>query len=175
LKRLLNEALPADIAILSVEEMPAKFDARQHAISRSYVYQISTRKTAFSKKYVWWIKEPLDVAKMRDAAAMIPGRHDFVRFCAKDPSKPGQSTIVVVNSASVEERDDLILFHIEATHFLMRMVRRLAGCLVKVGLGELPVQGFAELLAARGHNLDAASWTAPAAGLFLKKVNYPKL
>ncbi len=175
LMRVLNEALPADIAVLSAEEAPAKFHARHSAVSRSYVYQISTRKTAFSKKFVWWIKEPLDVAKMQRAAALIPGRHDFVRFCAKDPSKPGESTVVVVNSASVERQDDLILFHIEASHFLWRMVRRLAGCLVKVGLGELRVEDFEALLAGRGKEHDVASWTAPAAGLFLEKVNYPKL
>lgn len=175
LLRTLNEALPADIAVLSVEEAPAKFHARHSAVSRSYVYQISTRKTAFSKKFVWWIKEPLDVAEMQRAAALIPGRHDFVRFCAKDPSKPGESTIVVVNSASVERQDDLILFHVEASHFLWRMVRRLAGCLVKVGLGELRVEQFKELVEGRGKNYDVASWTAPASGLFLEKVNYPEL
>ncbi|MBI4891266.1 MAG: tRNA pseudouridine(38-40) synthase TruA [Acidobacteria bacterium] len=175
LMRLMNEALPADIAILDAQEMPAKFHARHSAVSRSYVYQISTRKTAFSKKFVWWIKDPLDLAKMQQAAALIPGRHDFVRFCAKDPSKPGESTIVVVNSASVEPQDDLILFHVEASHFLWRMVRRLAGCLVKVGLGELKVEEFAQLIEARGKQHDVAAWTAPASGLFLEKVNYPSL
>jgi tRNA pseudouridine38-40 synthase len=175
LMRLLNEALPADIAVLEVQEAPAKFHARHSAASRSYVYQISTRKTAFAKKYVWWIKEPLDVERMQQAAALIPGRHDFVRFCAKDPSRPGESTVVVVNGASVERQDDLILFHVEASHFLWRMVRRLAGCLVKVGLGELKPEEFADLLAARGKGHDVASWTAPASGLFLEKVNYPQL
>lgn len=173
LMRLLNEALPADIAVLDVVEAPAKFHARHSAVSRSYVYQVSTRKTAFSKKYVWWVKEPLDVEKMQRAAALIVGRHDFVRFCAKDPSKPGESTVVVVNSASVERQEDLILFHVEASHFLWRMVRRLAGCLVKVGLGELTVEEFGALLDARGKQHDVASWTAPASGLFLEKVNYP--
>lgn len=175
LLRLLNEALPADIAVLDIAEAPAKFHARHSAVSRSYVYQISTRKTAFSKKYVWWIKETLDVERMQRAAALIPGRHDFVRFCAKDPSKPGESTVVVVNSASAERQDDLILFHVEASHFLWRMVRRLAGCLVKVGLGELTVEQFAELIEGRGKQHDVASWTAPASGLFLEKVNYPEL
>jgi tRNA pseudouridine38-40 synthase len=175
LMRLLNEALPADIAVLAVEEAPARFHARHSALSRSYVYQISTRKTAFSKKFVWWVKEPLDLAAMQHAAALIAGRHDFVRFCAKDPSKPGESTLVAVNSAGVEQQDDLILFHIEASHFLWRMVRRLAGCLVKVGLGELTVEQFEELLKGKGREHDVASWTAPAAGLFLEKVNYPEL
>jgi len=175
LLRTINEGLPADIAVLSIEEAPAKFHARHSAVSRSYVYQISTRKTAFSKKFVWWIKEPLDVPRMSEAAKLIPGRHDFKRFVAKDPLKLDESTVVVVNSASVEKQDDLILFHVEASHFLWRMVRRLAGTLVKVGLGEISVQDFGNLISGRGEKLDVASWTAPASGLFLEKVNYPPL
>lgn len=175
LARKMNEALPADIAILSAQEMPAKFHARHDATARSYVYQISRRKSAFSKKYVWWIKEPLDLARMQAAAALIVGRHDFVRFRAKDPSKPGESSIVVVESASVEEQDDLILFHVEASHFLWRMVRRLAGCLVKVGKSELTVEQFQDLVEARGPQLDVAAWTAPASGLFLEKIRYPRV
>ncbi|MGC4055629.1 MAG: hypothetical protein QM757_42945 [Paludibaculum sp.] len=112
---------------------------------------------------------------MKAAAAAIPGRHDFERFRAKDPSKPGESTIVVVESASIEEQDDLILFHIEASHFLWRMVRRLAGTLVKVGKGEVTVAQFQDLIEARGPQLDVAAWTAPASGLFLEKIRYPQV
>jgi tRNA pseudouridine38-40 synthase len=170
---LLNEALPADIAILEVEPAPNKFHARHDAVSRRYVYQISRRKSAFSKKYVWWIKEPLDVESMKKAAAMLAGRHDFLCFRAKDPSKPSESTIVVVESASIEEEDDLILFRIEASHFLWRMVRRLAGTLVKLGKREITMAQWEQLLNAKcGRDLDVAAWTAPASGLFLEHVNY---
>ena len=95
----LNDKLPASIAILDVSEVPARFHARHDAKSRAYFYQISTRKAALSKRFVWWIKEPLDVARMQQAAGLIAGRHDFVAFRAADPSKPGESTIVVVDSA----------------------------------------------------------------------------
>ncbi|MBI5084657.1 MAG: tRNA pseudouridine(38-40) synthase TruA [Acidobacteria bacterium] len=174
LLRALNDELPADIAVLEVDEAPPKFHARHDAVSRSYVYQISRRKTAFSKKFVWWVKEPLDIARMAEAAALIAGRHDFARFRAKDPTRPGESSLVVVASATIEEQDDLVLFHIEASHFIWRMVRRLAGCLVKVGKGELTVAEFGELLAGGGARHDVAAWTAPASGLFLEKVNYAR-
>ena len=108
---------------MSAEEVAAAFDARRDAKSRLYVYQISTRKTAFAKKYVWWVKEPLDVSRMAAAAAKLAGRHDFNCFRAVDPEKPAESSIVVVESATVEREDDLILFRIEASHFLWRMVR----------------------------------------------------
>lgn len=169
-----NERLPADIVLLEASPASSSFHARHDAVRRSYVYQISRRKTAFSKKYVWWVKQPLDVTLMAKAAALLVGRHDFSRFRAQDPSKPGESPIVVVESAAVEEQDGLIVFRIEASHFLWRMVRRLAGALVKLGLGEIRLEDFESLLRAEPRpDLDVAAWTAPAAGLFLESVFYP--
>lgn len=171
--REMNGRLPADIVVLEAELVPNKFHARHDAVSRSYVYQISTRKSAFSKRYVWWIKEPLDADLMHDCAQLIPGRHDFVCFAAKDPSRPDESTIVVVDSASVERESDLILFRIEASHFIWRMVRRLAGVLVRVGKREISREQFESLLAGRcDRKLDVAASTAPASGLFLDGVRY---
>ncbi len=169
----LNDKLPASIAITELVEVAPSFHARHDAVSRAYFYQISTRKAALSKRYVWWIKEPLDVSKMQAAAAFLAGRHDFTAFRAKDPSKPDDSTIVVVESAEVAPDDHLIVFRIEASHFLWKMVRRLAGVLVKVGTGEVTVDQFAALLKGRPiKNLDVAAWTAPPSGLFLEGVRY---
>ena len=176
LQRRLNDAVPYDIAVLDVAEASETFHARHDAVGRSYVYQISRRKTAFSKKFVWWIKEPLDVARMAEAAALVAGRHDFTCFRAIDPSKPDEGSIVVVESCEVEAQPDsgLLLFRICGSHFLWRMVRRLAGTLVKVGLGQVTVNEFKQLLAGRATpKLDVAAWTAPASGLFLESVRYP--
>jgi tRNA pseudouridine38-40 synthase len=171
--RELNERLPASIAVLDVTEAPPRFHARHDAKSRAYFYQISTRKAALSKRFVWWVKEPLDLARMQEAAGLIPGRHDFIAFRAADPSKPGESTTVVVESAEVYVEDNLIVFRIEASHFIWRMVRRLAGTLVKVGRGEVSVEEFRELLNGKKNpRLDIAAWTAPASGLFLEGVRY---
>ncbi|MFN0104208.1 MAG: tRNA pseudouridine(38-40) synthase TruA [Bryobacteraceae bacterium] len=168
-----NDRLPSDISILDIEEAPVSFHARHSATARTYLYQIATRKTAFHKRHVWWIKDRLDVAAMQDAAARIAGRHDFVRFAQKDPSKPHESTIVHVDSAEVVEDDYLILFRIDASHYLWRMVRRLVGITVKVGLGEVSLAELDELLQGRGDaRLDIAAWTAPSAGLFLESVRY---
>ena len=171
--RELNDRLPASIAILDVAEAPPRFHARHDAKSRAYFYQISTRKAALSKRFVWWVKEPLDVARMQQAAALIAGRHDFEAFRAADPSKPGESTIVVVESAEVSMDDNLIVFRIEASHFIWKMVRRLTGTLVKVGRNEVSVEQFQELLSGKKNpKLDIAAWTAPASGLFLEGVRY---
>jgi len=173
LKRRLNEMLPADIAILQVERERHTFHARRDAQSRTYIYQISTRKQAFIKKHVWWVKEPLDVKAMSRCAAAIAGRHDFTCFHAPDPSRPHESTVVEVLSAEIEVEDDIIQFRIEASHFIWRMVRRLVGALVKVGKGELAEKDFAKLLAGQcSSELDVAAWTAPSSGLFLENVRY---
>ena len=112
---------------------------------------------------------------MQEAVALLPGRHDFVLFRAEDPSRPDESTLVEVNSASIEEQDRLLLFRIEASHFIWRMVRRLAGALAKVGLGELTVDQFRRLLNAEPiRGIEIAEWTAPSSGLFLEHVTYPE-
>ena len=171
--RALNDRLPSSVAVLECEEAPPRFHARHSAVSRAYFYQISTRKAALSKKFVWWIKEPLNVERMQQAAALIPGRHDFDAFRAADKSKPDESTIVEVESAEIAVDENLIVFRIEASHFLWKMVRRLTGTLVKVGLGEVSVEEFQSLLNGKKNpKLDIAAWTAPASGLFLESVQY---
>ena len=174
LVRLLNEKLPADIAVLHAVEVPPKFHARHDAIARVYEYRYSIRKTAFDKKYVWWIKQPLSLAPMRLAAGHLPGRHDFSLFRALDSAGPRESPLVQVHSASVQQSGDLVLFQIEASHFLWRMVRRLAGTLARVGLGQLTPAQFKLLINAQPQpGCDPAEWTAPGAGLFLTQVKYP--
>lgn len=169
----LNDRLPSSIAVVDLAEAAPNFHARHDAIARTYFYQISTRKTALSKRYVWWIKQPLDVGKMSEAASLIEGRHDFAAFRAADPSKPGESTIVVVESAEIGRDEHLIVFRIEASHFLWKMIRRLTGTLAKIGLGEVNVEEFRGLLEGRRNpKLDVAAWAAPASGLFLESVRY---
>lgn len=174
IRRELNERLPADIVVLAVEEVPNRFHARHDALTRTYLYQISTRKSAFSKRYVWWVKDRLDVNLMAEAAQRLAGRHDFVCFRALDSGRPDESTVVVVERAEIVLEGDLILFRIEASHFLWRMVRRVVGALVQVGKGDLSPRDFDELLAGRcRESLPVAAWTAPSAGLFLEMVRYP--
>src|SRR5215469_15627311 len=169
----LNERLPSSIAVVDLVEAAPNFHARHDAVARTYFYQISTRKTALSKRYVWWIKQPLDFRAMSEAASRIAGRHDFVAFRAADPSRPRESTIVVVDSAEVGRDEHLFIFRIEASHFLWKMIRRLTGTLVKIGLGEVSVEQFRGLLEGhRDSKLDVAAWAAPAAGLFLESVRY---
>lgn len=166
----LNDRLPADINILAVAEADLRFHARHDAVLRSYIYQISTRRTAFGKKHVWWVKDKLDVEAMSQAASQIAGRHDFAAFSKRDHARPDESTIVVVESAKIIIDEHLIVFQISASHFLWNMVRRLVGTLVEVGRHNLGVAEFAALI--NGGAEVNAQWTAPPSGLFLESVEY---
>ncbi|MBI2922582.1 MAG: tRNA pseudouridine(38-40) synthase TruA [Planctomycetes bacterium] len=164
----LNAGLPADVHVLAAEPAAATFHARRDAVSRSYLYQVSRRRNAFLKPYVWWVRERLDLEAMRRAAALLAGMHDFAAFAEPDPEI--RSTRVRVLEARVEEHGSLLLLRLHASHFLWKMVRRLAGALVRLGAGDLDPARFQDLLeSGRG---SVAEWTAPPSGLFLEQVLY---
>jgi tRNA pseudouridine38-40 synthase len=168
LRRRVNEALPSDIVIVRAEPVRHRFHARHDAVARSYLYHVSRRRTAFAKPFVWWVKDDLDIDRMRHAAACFVGFHDFQAFSDDDPGET--STEVLVDTLDIHEDDDLILFHVEGSHFIWKMVRRLVGVIVDVGRGNMTADQAAGLLATQSDI--AARLTAPASGLFLERVYY---
>jgi tRNA pseudouridine38-40 synthase len=170
IERGLNDRLPFDVNVLEVSPAPPGFHARHDAVSRTYLYRILRRRTAFDKRLVWWVKDRLDSSAMRRAAGLLPGRHDFASFCENPAGQ--ESTLVVVEKSELGEHGNELHFRIEASHFLWKMVRRLAGTLVEVGRGKLDAAGVARLLAER--STEPAKWTAPPSGLFLERVTYEK-
>ena len=174
LRRRLNDELPADINILAAVPVPHRFHARHHAVARRYLYQIARRRTAFAKAYVWWVKEPLDGQRMRDAARAFVGMRDFRSFAASDSrDEPGEtppSTLVLVDHLEIIEEGDVLLVSVQGSHFLWKMVRRMVGVLVEIGRGELPPDAVRTMLA-EGSSAPARL-TAPPSGLFLERVYY---
>jgi tRNA pseudouridine38-40 synthase len=168
LRRRLNDELPPDVTILAVTQAPHRFHARHSATARSYLYQVSRRRTAFAKSYVWWVKEPLDLRRMREAARLFVGLHDFRSFTDDDPDD--KSTMVSIEEIAVSESGDLLLVRILGSHFLWRMVRRMVGVLVAVGRGALDTADVGRFLTER--STEPARLTAPASGLFLERVFY---
>jgi tRNA pseudouridine38-40 synthase len=168
LRARVNDALPTDIYIRAIEKAPHRFHARHDAAARSYLYQISRRKTAFFKPYVWWIKEGLDVARMRDASRAFVGMQNFASFTADEPGE--KSTKVLVDGVEIAEDGDLAVVRIVGSHFLWRMVRRIVGVLAAVGRGELTPDRAAAFMEERSEL--PATLTAPASGLFLEAVYY---
>ena len=165
----INDELPNDINILEVVRAPQRFHARHDAVSRSYLYQIARRRTAFAKPYVWWVREDLDLKAMREAAARFVGLKDFQSFTADDRDET--STKVQVDRVDIVEAPPLLLIRVVGSHFLWRMVRRLVGVLVAVGRRELRPADVERMLTEESN--EAAPLTAPASGLFLERVFYP--
>lgn len=163
-----NDKLPADINILEIAKTHAKFHARHDALSRTYIYQISRRRTSFGKNYVWWIKDKLDFEKMNKASKVFTGMNDFASF--SDDDKAEKSTKVMVENIQLHQAGDLILVRIRGSHFLWKMVRRIVGVLAEVGRGKMNESDLIYFL----NNLskEPAKYTAPPSGLFLEQVLY---
>ena len=166
--RMLAATLPKDMALREVEAASPRFHARHSCIARSYVYHLRSRKSAFGKRYSWWVHEPMDLAVMQRAGLELTGMHDFAAFAEKQELK--KSTKVMVHQVRILTDGELIRVRVVGSHFLWHMVRRMVGVLVEVGCHRMPEEEVAALLHTSsevplGH-------TAPAAGLFFEKAFY---
>jgi tRNA pseudouridine38-40 synthase len=165
----LNSLLPSNINVLNVEEAPISFHARHSAKARSYIYLISKCRTAFGKRFVWWVKDPLNFHKMQSAIELFLNFHDFTSFVDKRRDKDLSST-VMIHSINLTDYGSLIVLRIIASHFLWKMVRRVTGILVEAGKGNISKSAVEDLLVNKSDM--PAKFTAPPSGLFLEKVFY---
>ena len=164
----LNDKLSHDMNILEVQKTSKNFHARHDAKARSYIYQISRRRTAFAKNYVWWIKDELDFLKMQSVSKLFIGMNNFASFSDDNPDE--KSTKVLIDDIQLKEEADLILIRITGSHFIWKMVRRIVGILVEVGRGRKSEKDI--LFYLNNKSNEPAKFTAPPSGLFLEKVTY---
>ncbi len=170
LKLKINDLLPHDINILKIENASDRFHARHNAKKRTYLYHISTRRTAFGKNYVWWVKDTLDSRAMRAAAKELVGLHDFASFGDSKIGGDAKSTKVMVYSTELVDTGSMILFRITASHFLWKMVRRITGILVEVGRGNIQPGDLKKMIDTKTDY--PAKFTSPPSGLFLESIQY---
>jgi len=167
----LNSLLPHDIAVLGAGEAPADFHARKSAVSKTYEYRILNRpnRSPLHHHYGWWIGHPLEFAALAQAAAALPGEHDFSAFQASgsDIRNPVRR---VLETQWQTHPGGWLRFTITATGFLRGMVRSLVGTMVEAGRGKSSPDKLSELLAAGQRHL--AGPTAPPQGLYLVEVVY---
>ncbi|RDV83390.1 tRNA pseudouridine(38-40) synthase TruA [Ammonifex thiophilus] len=168
----LNGLLPPDVAVLAAAEVPEQFHPRYDAVSKVYRYTFFRRavRCPLTRFYALHVPEPLDVERMREAAAYLVGRHDFRAF--QNTGRPVTSSVRTVFSCRLEEAGPFLYLWIEADGFLYQMVRIIAGTLLEIGKGRFSsevvkralVEGRRELLGP----------TAPPHGLCLMRVRYPR-
>lgn len=164
----------SDIQIVDIEEKPVGFHARFSALGKKYIYLINSAavESVFGRNYSYHVKKPLDIEKMRLAAAQIVGTHDFACFEASG-SNPRETTVRTVYSLEIrQEENDKIAVHIKGDGFLYNMVRIIVGTLVEVGYGKLPAESITEIINKKDRR--NAGHTAPARGLYLAEVYYEK-
>lgn len=167
-----NANLPPDISVTWAKVMPAEFHARFKAFARRYRYVIYNDpiRPAHLAEEVTWNHRPLDVARMREAAAHLVGTHDFTSFRAVQCQ--AKSPLKTVHHLEVIGHGRFIVIDVRANAFLHHMVRNFAGVLMTIGAGEREPGWVAEVLAARDRR--AGGVTAHPYGLYLVQVEYPQ-
>jgi tRNA pseudouridine38-40 synthase len=167
-----NSNLPDDVAVLWAKEVDPEFHARFSATGRHYQYVILNRPVhpTYLNRRVTWEYRPLDIERMRTAAAHLVGRHDFssyrtVHCQAKEPVRD-------LRALEVNRRGDFVFIHAYANAFLHHMVRNIAGVLMAIGAGERGTEWSKQVLEARDRTQGGI--TAPPDGLYLTAVEYPE-
>ena len=166
-----NSNLPKDVSVSWVVPVEEAFHARFSALRRSYRYLILNRpvRSALHRHRACWEHRPLDADRMRAAAALLIGEHDFSAFRAAGCQS--RSSVREVSRIDVARRGEWIAIDVAANAFLQHMVRNMAGLLITIGAGEEAPAWAAEILAGRDRTRSA--FAAPASGLTLIAVDYP--
>lgn len=169
IKNYCNRYLPMDIAVIDVEEMPERFHATLNAKSKTYLYRlaIGDAPSVFERKYTYYIFDKPDIKKMKEAAELILGRHDFKDFSTVKKSK---STEKEVKSIDIYEDINEIQITIIANDFLHNMARMIVSTLVDIGLGKRQMSELPEIFDIKSDVV--ASLPISAQGLFLQEVSY---
>lgn len=168
--RGVNALLPDSIAVLWSREVPDEFHARFSAYARTYRYELLNRpvRPGLAAHYVGWFHLPLDIEKMRAAAALLVGEHDFSAF--RSAECQAKSPVRTIHRFDVAAQDEKIHFIVRANAFLHHMVRNLVGTLVYVGKGKHPPHWVQELLRSKDRSRSAPTFGPE--GLYLENIAY---
>ena len=167
-----NRMLPADVRIFGARLAHPDFDARFSALRRHYVYRISDSPVGvhpLRRRDTVESFRALDIERLREAARLMLGEHDFVAFCRR---REGATTIRELQRFDWQrEPEGILACYVSADAFCHSMVRSLVGALLAVGEGRLPADWPASLLSATERPSSIA--VAPAHGLSLIRIDYP--
>lgn len=172
LRRAIGHHLPSDMALVAIAAAPDDFQPALHAIGKLYRYRLWAAAhrplTQLAQRYAWHVWYPLDLERLRAAAARLVGTHDFAAFASQ--GAPRATTVRTVRRISVCRRFDEVRIDVEGDGFLYNQVRNMVGTLVEIGRGHWAPERIAAILASRDRR--QAGPTAPAHGLCLQWVRY---
>lgn len=166
----INSLLPRDIRVTNIEAVEDSFHSQYSAKSKLYYYHLHLEKEdpPFSRLYHYHFPYPLSISKLKEAAQVFVGTHDFSSFANKGSSaKTFERTIFRFD---LLEEEGGYRFECEGDGFLYKMVRNMVGASIDVARCKLALDDVKNILAQRERTL--APPPAPARGLFLIKVNY---
>lgn len=167
----LNSVLPGDISINRLyRATDPDFHCRFSATHRAYIYQIIDHKSPFHQDSASWIRRPLDMERMQEAAKLLLEYEEFASFCKARGANTHYRCRM--DHAFWRQEGELLCFHIGANRFLRGMVRAIVGSLLWVGEGKWSVAKFQEIIEAQDRK--AAGPNAEAKGLYLTEVRYPE-
>ena len=168
-----NTKLPPAIALQWASEVAAGFHARHSATRRVYRYCILNRsaRSGLQRSRAAWIHRLLDVEAMHAAGQVLIGEHDFSAF--RSVQCQSKTTVRRIERLDVRREGDMIWLEIAANAYLHHMVRNIVGTLLAVQCLADPAATMEGVLAGRNRHLAGA--TAPAAGLYLWRVEYPRI
>jgi tRNA pseudouridine38-40 synthase len=168
----LNALLPPSVVVKNIKEVPADFHARYSVRSKVYEYRIWNHpcRSPLVAGRVFHVPYPLDLAKMRKAAKVFTGKHNFQSFTSVSVMKKGSTCVRTIKGFQIKRQGHLILMYVEADGFLYHMIRNMVGTLLEVGRGKRKVETIASILEAKDRRF--AGMTAPSEGLTLIRVTY---
>lgn len=168
-KQGLNSLLPDDIYIIQVEKVSDEFHARFSSIKKEYIYLINTREFDPTRRnYEYQYGKKLDVDKMREAIKFFEGTHDFRSFVSSEDKR--ENSVRTVYKTKIQEKNGILTLTFQADGFLKYQVRNMVGLLLSIGSGKKEVADVEKILKQKDRT--KSTKTAPAEGLYLKKIWY---
>ena len=162
----LNCMLAPHISVHSCQLVADNFHPVRDACGKIYLYRIMKNFNPFYAAHAWRVPQHLDISKMRTAAQLLLGEHDFTSFCASDSS--AKTRVRQLHEVLLTPQSGQVLFWFNGAGFLKQMVRTIVGTLVMIGSGK--DMAIHDILVAKNRSL--AGITAPAHGLALVHVYY---
>lgn len=166
----LNNFLPRDISLSSIQPVQPDAHARFSALSRTYSYHVSTIKDPFHYPFHYRLHYTPEIDLMNQLCGVLKEYEDFTSF-SKLHTDVKTNNCHVMHAVWEPTEEGSYRFTIQADRFLRNMVRAIVGTLLEAGRGRLDERGFRRIIEARNRNV--AGDSAPGHALFLEHVEYP--